>query len=399
MPKVGLTRLEPGQGTACLAKVMLFLVESGTNRLEDPDGLKNHTLGGVCEFSGLCQKIVQVTHTEHFMKKRICRPLHIDKSGRFEASLSNGGTGSMHRFSGGRFFSLGKGGRLWRMLHFLKYGLPYRLGVERSSRKGGGVNRINLLAVEHCNNSCRHCSTSSPYAGKRSHSAAAFFPWLDLLMQEGIEFTDIAITGGEPFLHSDVFVLIDELDARYPDKEIGLTTNFFWASENKIRTFAPRLKSLDRMLISKYPNVVAKLGGERRFRFLVDLVREQCPHIGVDVADGSHLIAWELHGDKRKPESYCCTSDCYVLRTDGKISHCSIGVGLEHRPEYLEIAKESKERLYDLSQGGAGFLSWMRKYPFDLCSHCTLWQGVQVPWESRPPRFQISPRPEEESQC
>jgi len=280
----------------------------------------------------------------------------------------------------GRFFSLGKNGRLWQVLHFLKYRVPYQLGVRKRLAGPRDINRINLLAVEHCTNSCRNCSTSSPFANKRFHPAAAFFPWLDLLTKEGVAFGHIAITGGEPFLHRSLYAFIEQLHSRYPKKEIGLTTNFFWANEKKIRDLAPHLKALDKLLISKYPNVVSMLGGEKRFRSLVNLVRETCPHIDVSVADGSNLIAWKLHSEKQRPQANCCTSDCYVLRADGKISHCSVGVGLENRSEYAQIVKSSKERLYDLRQGLSGFLSWIRKYPFDLCWHCTLWRGVQAPW-------------------
>jgi hypothetical protein len=314
------------------------------------------------------------------MKNHICRPSNGAEAGSLQGPTAK--DCSKGQSLQGKFFSLGKGGPAWRLLYFLKYGLPYRLGLARTSCKGSDINRINLLAVEHCTNSCKYCSTSSPFADKRSHSADAFFPWLDLLAQAGIEYKHISITGGEPFLHKDLAGFINELDARYPDKEIGLTTNFFWANENKIRTIAPQLESLDRMLISKYPNVVAKLGSDERFQFLVDLVRELCPHLAVEVADGSHLIAWELHSDKRSPKAHCCTSDCYVLRTDGKLSHCAVGVGLENRPDYLEIVKASNDRLYDLSTGLSGFLSWIRKYPFDLCSHCTLWRGIREPWQS-----------------
>jgi hypothetical protein len=286
------------------------------------------------------------------------------------------------QFSAGNFFSLAKTGGLWKVMHYFKYGFRYKLGLNRAQHKGADINRVNLLAVEHCTNMCKYCSTSSPFASKRTHSAGAFFPWLDMLIQNGITFENIAITGGEPFLHPDLPVFIDELRERYPDKEIGLTTNFYWANEKKIRSIAPNLRSLDKMLISKYPNTVAKVGGNRQFDSLVNLLRDRCPALEISVADGSHLIAWELHTDKRKPKAYCCTSDCYVLRTDGKISHCSVGVGVENRAEYAEIANESKERLYDLTQGISGFLSWTRKYPIDLCSHCTLWRGVRMPWQA-----------------
>ena len=272
-------------------------------------------------------------------------------------------------------------GPLWRVLHYLRYGLPFQLNMRGAWATRHSLTTINLLAVEHCNNSCRFCSTSSPFAGKQTYSADAFLPWLELLTREGIEFSSIAITGGEPFLHRDLFGFISKLNEHFPHKQIGLTTNFSWASESRIKQVAPDLKSLDRMLISKYPNVVTKLGGEERFNSLVKLVREFSPHLKVAVADAEYMIAWELHPNAREPKAFCCTSDCYVLRPNGRISHCSVGVGLETRPEFLQIAAKCKEMLYDLNNGVAGLLSWSRKYPFDLCSYCTLWQGVHVAWQ------------------
>jgi len=292
---------------------------------------------------------------------------------------------SIPRYLASRVFSAGNTGPVWTILHYLKYGLPFKLGLKRASCNGGDVKRINLLAVEHCTNRCRQCSTSSPFAAKRTYAAAAFVPWLDLMMREGIKFGHISITGGEPFLHPDLPGFIDDLQARYPKKQTGLTTNFFWANEEKIRYYAPKLKSLSKMLISKYPNTVAKMGGEQRFGSLVELLRTLCPQIEITIADGSHLIEWQLHPDERSPKAHCCTSDCYVLRADGKISHCAVGVGLEHRPEFRQIAQESKDALYDLGRGTSGFLSWVNKYPFDLCFHCTLWRGVRTPWKSESP--------------
>ena len=282
-----------------------------------------------------------------------------------------------------RFLPLGKSGPVWAALHFLKYGLPYRIGSRPASDESNQINRVNLMAVEHCTHTCKNCSTSAPlFAGKRFHAASAFFPWLDLLTRERIEFKKISITGGEPFLHPDIGAFLDEVKARYPAKEIGLTTNFFWASENKIRTVTPKLKSLDRLVISRYPNTMAKLGGKSGFHSLVNLVRELCPHLEVSVSDGSHMISWELHAEKETPKAYCCTSDCYVLRPNGKISHCSIAAGLDNRPEYADIVKQCKEGIFDLRHGTSGFLPWIRKYPFDLCYHCTLWKGVREEWQA-----------------
>jgi glycosyltransferase involved in cell wall biosynthesis len=243
------------------------------------------------------------------------------------------------------------------------------------------IENINILAVEHCTNACQYCSTSSPFARKVSHPASSFFPWLDLLESERIPFIYISITGGEPFLHPDLGAFIHALRERYPSKKIGVTTNFYWANENTIRLYAPIIQQLnDRLYISLYGNLIAKLGGLERFNSLVSLLRDLCPEIIIEVGKRPSFVSWELHLDERAVKDTCITSDCYILRADGKISHCSIGVGLENRPEYLPIINLSKERLFDLSKGMDGFLSWASKYPFDLCSHCTMWRHISTPW-------------------
>jgi hypothetical protein len=160
-----------------------------------------------------------------------------------------------------------------------------------------------------------------------------------------------------------------------------VTTNFFWANENKIKLLAPIIQSLNGgLLISLYENLITKLGGLERFNSLVLLLRDLCPEIAIEVENRTSFTSWELHMDEREVKDTCITSDCYILRADGKISHCSIGSGLENRLEYMPIMNLSKERLFNLSMGIDGFSSWALKYPFDLCFHCTMWRKISSPW-------------------
>jgi hypothetical protein len=267
------------------------------------------------------------------------------------------------------------------LLHYLWNGLHEGRKPSNHADPLFNVKNINLLAVEHCTNTCQYCSTSSPFSRKLSHSASSFFPWLDMLESERIPFIYISITGGEPFLHHDIGAFIYELKGRYPFKKIGVTTNFYWANENKIRLFAPIIQALDGGLyISLYDNLITKLGGLERFNSLIILLRDLCPGINIEVWNRPSFYSWELYKDEREVKDTCITSDCYILRADGTISHCSIGAGLENRLEYLPVMNLSKERLFNLSKGIDGFLSWAMKYPFDLCSHCSMWRKITSTW-------------------
>jgi glycosyltransferase involved in cell wall biosynthesis len=267
------------------------------------------------------------------------------------------------------------------LLHFLQAGLHQGRKPNSNADPLYNLKTINLLAVEHCTIACQYCSTSSPFSKKISHPASSFFQWLDLLELKRIPFINIAITGGEPFLHRDIGAFIHELREHYPFKRIGVTTNFYWANENTIRLYAPTIQLLTGGLyISLYGNLISKLGGLERFKALVSLLRDLCPETTIQVGARPNFVSWKLHLDKREVKDTCITSDCYILRADGKVSHCSIGAGLENRPEYSPIINLSKERLFDLSKGVDGFLSWALKYPFDLCFHCTMWRHISTPW-------------------
>jgi 4Fe-4S single cluster domain len=249
------------------------------------------------------------------------------------------------------------------------------------------MENINLLIIEHCNLACAHCSTGAPFARKMYHPAESFCKWLDLLETKEIPFKYIALTGGEPFLHPEVrdgsFIRL--LRTRYPSKRVGLYTNFFWASKERIIKYAPIIGMMNGSVgISVYEPIVKKLGGLEEFHRLAKSLKDACPNTWIHVEDRPQFAAWKFHEDEREVKGPCMTSDCFVLKPDGKLSHCSLGIGAQNIPEYDSILKRSKEAILDLSKvdGKEEFLSWSQKYPFDLCLNCTMWEPKIEPWHS-----------------
>ena len=250
------------------------------------------------------------------------------------------------------------------------------------------MENINLLITEHCNLACTHCGTGAPFAKKISHPAVSFIEWLDLLEKKNIPFRWISLTGGEPFLHPEVRdgSFIQLLRTRYPSKKVGLTTNFFWASEKRIINYAPIIGMLNGgVAISIYEPIVRKLGGLDKYNNLVQLLIEACPNTYIIVDDRQSFQKWKFHEEECEVTGSCSTSDCFNLKPDGKLTHCSLAIAVQNIPEYMGILQKSKEALLDLRDlkdidGREVFLSWSRKYPFDLCSHCTMWHGEYEPW-------------------
>jgi len=259
------------------------------------------------------------------------------------------------------------------------------MSAEHSNVESRMMKTINLLAIEYCSLSCAYCSTGAPFAKKIHHSAESFCKYLDLLVAKQIPFDYISITGGEPFLHPEVrdgsfFQLLKD---RYPSKKIGVTTNFSWASVKNIIKYAPIIRMLRGMDISMYVQVVDRLGGQEKFNRLVELLKEECPNTHITIYDQSAFCMWELHNDEHEVKQPCCTSDCFILKPNGELSHCSIAIGAQNTPEYNAIVKMSRDAILDLSKidGREEFLSWAWKYPFDLCFHCTMWRAEYMEWQ------------------
>lgn len=253
------------------------------------------------------------------------------------------------------------------------------------------MENINLLILEHCNLACTHCGTGSPFAKNISHPVASFFKWLDLLESEEVPFKFISLTGGEPFLHPEMRngSIVRKLRTRYPSKRVGVTTNFFWGgNEERMEEYAPMIGMMNGGLaISVYEPIIKKMGGRDQFDQNVQRLRELCPNTWITLEERKEFLAWEFREEQQVVTKPCATSDCFNLKPDGKLTHCSLGIAAQNIPRYASIVKRSEEMFLDLENfkeigGKEKFMSWSRKYPFDVCSNCTMWEGKFEPWRS-----------------
>jgi predicted phosphodiesterase/pyruvate-formate lyase-activating enzyme len=75
--------------------------------------------------------------------------------------------------------------------------------------------RLWIYTNFHCNLACDYCAVaSSPKAAPRTLTADAFRARVDEAVDAG--FTDLYLTGGEPFLHPDIIGLLDQATTRLP---------------------------------------------------------------------------------------------------------------------------------------------------------------------------------------
>jgi pyruvate-formate lyase-activating enzyme/diadenosine tetraphosphatase ApaH/serine/threonine PP2A family protein phosphatase len=105
--------------------------------------------------------------------------------------------------------------------------------------------RLWLYTNFHCNLACDYCVVaSSPTARKRQLTLPRFRDLLDQAQAEG--FTELYLTGGEPFVHPDVVTMCEEAAARMPTVVL---TNAMLFAKGRRRVDLERLAGLPGLTI------------------------------------------------------------------------------------------------------------------------------------------------------
>jgi len=105
--------------------------------------------------------------------------------------------------------------------------------------------RLWVYTNFHCNLACDYCVVeSSPTARRRQLTLARFRGLLDQAEAEG--FTELYLTGGEPFIHPDIVTMCEEAAARF---ETVVLTNAMLFTTGRRRDDLERLAGLPRLTI------------------------------------------------------------------------------------------------------------------------------------------------------
>lgn len=245
------------------------------------------------------------------------------------------------------------------------------------------VEKVEFHIVEHCNLFCTRCCHFTPFFtlryGKREYQASAYIPWLDEMLRRNIDFGKIVILGGEPFLHSGLFELLKELRGRYK-KQIDVFTNGLWLSGPE--KYLESLKYVDNLIFSKYPGVLEKIPDfDERVNKISSLVKG-CQ---TSIARFSGFVDVDFIDKCVKPTRPCKSSNCLILESNGILWRCpTVSRAIDNVMAGKGILDaRSKDAWYDLKKDdGKDFGDWVRRYPFEACGYCTVWEDRWIPWRS-----------------
>ena len=235
---------------------------------------------------------------------------------------------------------------------------------------------LAIHAVDHCNQKCLYCNNHAPFAHKKEYSAEDYFPHFDRMIEIGLEFDEIGISGGEPFLHSDLLGFVRNLKVRYK-KRIAVATNLYWLKDG---VDGAVFKFIDALLPSIYPHNI------RKRRLLENITKKH--HVEIHYREKSVFFKLEFLSEPQSVTQFCSSqANCTNLLTSGKLSRCATAAYADLNPFVSdEFLKHRNDIFFDL-YGDCSFPEWLTKWPLDACAYCTLWKEQLVKWQQASCKF------------
>jgi hypothetical protein len=262
---------------------------------------------------------------------------------------------------------------------------------------------IELHAVDHCNNVCRHCNQRSPHAFRRDYAPGDYLPWLDKLDTLKASFDQINITGGEPFLHADLAYFAGAFRRRFPNKTIVVISNGFWLSEDAYAAHEALFDSINALVFSIYPNIAHFHGGREAMLAKLGRLKERYPGLEIITVGRTEFYPISFHAQVAPPATPCRWADCTGLLPDGRLARCTVAAyahigqtppraasartappgSLD--PLALSAPLDSRDLYFDLHGDLTGLAAWRAKWPLDVCSRCTAGSAGPLPWKAGAP--------------
>lgn len=228
---------------------------------------------------------------------------------------------------------------------------------------------VAICPTLRCNKKCRNCLHSTVYQ-KEDFSPTDYIPWL-LRLNELVSYKVIRLTGGEPFLHNNLYDFIKELRKALKDKQLLVFTNGFWLPS--VDKFTKVVGLVDFMRFSLYP-------GESDNN--IDLLKNLFPNKLIEAIQITHFKESSFSEAPETVTMRCEHERCLQLLPNGHLARCGqvygIGVNPNMTPQFLD---HSSDLFFDLRRS-AGLYAWYHNWPLEACSYCSVWKNNMVPHSS-----------------
>jgi hypothetical protein len=239
---------------------------------------------------------------------------------------------------------------------------------------------IEIHCVDHCNNDCTYCNNHSPYSPKRVYSSEEYQPWIDTLLDWGVQFYCLSIMGGEPFLHPDLAGFMRPLRQKYPHS-LMVTTNGFWLGAKDVSRYDAVFEQADILIVSLYPNMKPSYGSLEEATEKLKMVEARHPHLRTEIREIDSFVEIPFSEASLKVDRYCGVADCTVLLADGRLARCGVGAYAHWNPKVSQAFLAAEDLFFDLKHPKEDFWLWRKRYPLNVCQFCGHFQAKRIPWE------------------
>ena len=197
-----------------------------------------------------------------------------------------------------------------------------------------------------------------------------------MLHDHDVEFDNISIVGGEPFLHSDILSYIHGFKEIKYHATLSLTTNGFWISPSALSRYSMVFESIDVLNFSFYTRIVNRVGGDSYFHDYIYLLGEKYPDLVINIAYTYVFNAWALGSRPMPDPNNCWWNECLALDVNGLISRCGVARSAEVHPHVTNQFIENRHQMiYDLNYGTKDFFRWYNLFPYSSCFYCSSRRG------------------------
>jgi hypothetical protein len=200
------------------------------------------------------------------------------------------------------------------------------------------------------------------------------------MVEKNWQFAEIRVSGGEPFLHSDITGFVRAFKERF-HKRMAIASNLFWMkSPEDVDRYWELFQMIDTFYPSYYPH------NEEQMKILKECFEKLEGHYRVDVAiRHKHWFSqMKFRTDPKVPTKFCLDNgDCTNLLTDGRLARCAVGAYCENNPHVTQEFLDARSDFYFNIYEDDDILSWLKKWPHNACSYCTLWETTPVKWKNQ----------------
>ncbi|WP_420134397.1 radical SAM protein [Rhodopseudomonas sp.] len=229
---------------------------------------------------------------------------------------------------------------------------------------------LQIYAADHCTQRCHFCTTSAPHRKAHEGDIEAFIKYINQMYSDRIKFAVINILGGEPFLHSNLSGFVRRLreGMAYPARFV-VTTNGFWL--NEMDEHPSGLEAGDRIIISRYADVIRDVGGIDRYNSLISKLSQTRPET-IEITDAFHFREWEFSEEPVYGFPLDCDlADNVSLADDGTVHRCCVAPASRFSPRATKAFLDRSEELEFKLNRDTDLRSWLQSPLPDACGYCT----------------------------